>query len=341
MRGLTATSLKFGLFVVAMTAVTVFVFVIFTQYRSGATTSYSALFRDVSSLRKGDSVRFAGIRVGTVKSVKLQPDKLVRVDFDADRDIGLTESVKAAVRYLNLVGDRYLELVDEPGSTRLLPPGTQLSTERTAPALDLDLLLGGLKPVVRGLNPQDINALTSALLEVFQDQGQSTESFMNKVSTLSGTLADNNKTVEDLIDNLHAALGTVAASKDRFSTTIDRLDHFVGALSSDRDRIGSAIDALSKGTASVADLLGRSRAPLAGSIEQLNKLAPALDGQKSQLESAIHKAPENYRKLIRLGAYGSFINYYICGITFRVSDMQGRTAVFPWVKQETGRCAEP
>ncbi len=36
--------------------------------------------------------------------------------FDADRNIVLTTGTRAAVRYLNLVGDRYLELVDGPGS---------------------------------------------------------------------------------------------------------------------------------------------------------------------------------------------------------------------------------
>ena len=35
--------------------------------------------------------------------------------FDADRNIVLTTGTKPQIRYLNLVGDRYLELVDTPG----------------------------------------------------------------------------------------------------------------------------------------------------------------------------------------------------------------------------------
>ena len=93
------------------------------------------------------------------------------VTFDADRDVVLTTGTKAAVRYLNLVGDRYLELVDGPGSTKVLPAGSQIPPDRTAGALDLDLLLGGLKPVIQGLNPQDVNALTASLIQVFQGQG--------------------------------------------------------------------------------------------------------------------------------------------------------------------------
>jgi len=56
------------------------------------------------------------------------------------------------------------------------------------------------------------------------------------------------------------------------------------------------------------------------------------------LDMALQKGPENYRKVARLGSYGSWIMYYICGLSFRVTDLQGRTAVFPWVKQEGGRC---
>ena len=125
-------------------------------------------------------MRVAGIRVGTVNGVSLRDDKKVVVTFDADRNIVLTTGTRAMVRYLNLVGDRYLELVDGPGSTKILPPGSQIPVDRTAPALDLDLLLGGLKPVIQGLNPQDVNALTASLVQIFQGQGGTLESLLSQ-----------------------------------------------------------------------------------------------------------------------------------------------------------------
>src|SRR5277367_2455913 len=163
MRGsLRATLVKFGVFVVVMAVLTAFLFFIFGQYRTGAVTGYSAVFNDASRLKEGQSVRVAGIRVGTVNSVSLQPDKKVVVKFDADRNIALTEGTRAAVRYLNLVGDRYLELVDGPGSTKRLGAGGQIMVDHTAPALDLDLLLGGIKPLVQGLNAHDVNELSAS-----------------------------------------------------------------------------------------------------------------------------------------------------------------------------------
>jgi phospholipid/cholesterol/gamma-HCH transport system substrate-binding protein len=331
---------KFGAFALVMTLLTGFLILIFGQYRTGSTNSYSAVFADVSGLRKGDSVRAGGLRVGTVDDVSMRPDHAIVVAFDADRDVPLSTGTKLAVRYLNLVGDRFLELVDGPGSTRILPDGSQIPADRTAPALDLDLLLGGLKPVIQGLNPQDVNALSSALLQIFQGQGGTLDSLLSQTSSLSNELADNNGIIEQLIDNLNKVVVTLADNGAQFSGAIDRLQRLVTELSENRDPIGDAIDSLNTGTASLADLLGQARTPLSGTIAQLNRLAPLLDDDKEKLDAALGRAPDNYRKLIRLGSYGSWLNIYICSLSFRVTDLQGNTALFPWFDQANGRCSE-
>ncbi|MGV0741899.1 MCE family protein [Mycolicibacterium sp. XJ870] len=331
---------KFGVFAVVMAVLTAFLFLIFGQYRAGSTDEYSAIFNDASRLKAGDSVRVAGIRVGTVNSVRLRPDKTVLVAFEADRTAVFTTGTKAMVRYLNLVGDRYLELADAPGPTTILPGGSQIPIERTAPALDLDLLLGGLRPVTHGLNPDDINALTQSLLQVLQGQGGALRSLLSQTSSFTTELANNGQLVQQLIDNLNTAVDTLARNGGAFSDTVDRLQQFVSQVAADRDTVGEAIAALDSGTASLADLLTQARPPLTGTINELNRLAPNLAESKDHLDVGLQKAPQNYRKLARLGAYGSFFNYYLCGVALRVSDLQGRTAVFPWIKQETGRCSD-
>ncbi len=336
----TGTLIKFTIFGVVMAMLTAFLFLVFSETRTGATNGYSAVFADASRLKSGDTVRVAGIRVGTVKDVSLEADRKVLVRFDADRNIVLTTGTQAQVRYLNLVGDRYLELVDTPGSTKILPVGSTIPADRTAPALDLDLLLGGLKPVIQGLNPQDVNALTASLIQVLQGQGGTLDSLFSKTSSFTNSLADNNQVIEQLIEDLKSTLDTLSKDGDDFSGAIDRLDQLVQGLSADRDPIGEAITSLDNGTASLADLLGRARSPLAGTVDQLNRLAPLLDSDKDRLDASLQRAPEIYRKLARVGAYGAFFPYYICGIAFRASDLEGRTVQFPWVKQETGRCAE-
>ena len=313
MRGsLRATLVKFGVFAVVMSVLTLFLFFTFGQYRTGAVTGYSAMFNDASRLKAGDSVRVAGVRVGTVNGVALQSDKKVVVKFDADRSVVLTDGTKAAVRYLNLVGDRYL-----------------------------DLLLGGLKPLIHGLNPRDVNALSSALLEVFQGEGGTLQSLFNKSTSFTNTLADNDQTIERLIDNLNTVATTLNKDGGQFSGAIDRLERLVTGLANDRDTFGPAIDALSNGTVTLADLLGKARPPLSGTVEQLRRLAPNLDDDKDRLDAALQKAPRNYRKLVRLGVFGATIPYFLCQITIRGTDLSGKTVIAPWFRSDAQRCEEP
>ncbi|MGE2835672.1 MCE family protein [Mycobacterium sp. SMC-4] len=331
---------KLAAFVTLMVLLTGCLFAVFGQYRSGSTHSYSAVFDDVSSLRPGESVRFAGVRIGTVRDLSMQPDKTVVVTFDADRSVALTRGTRVAVRYLNLVGDRFLELVDDEGSTEILPPGSQIPLTKTAPALDLDLLLNGLKPVIKGLNADDVNALSASLIQIVQGQGGTMESLFSQTSSFSSALADKNHVIEQLITNLRTTLSTLGDQRDRFSGALKRLETLVRELSAEREPIGAAIESLAAGTATLSDLLAQTRSPLAGSVDQLHRLAPNIESKLDRVETAIVKAPENYRKLVRIGAYGSFVNYYICSLGVRVTDLEGRTAVFPVFRQDNGRCAE-
>ena len=341
--GWRATLAKFIVFAVVMIFLTASLFFIFGQYRTGSTNGYSAVFTDASRLKTGDTVRIAGIRVGTVNGVSLRDDKKVVVTFDADKNIALTTGTRAMVRYLNLVGDRYLELADGPGSTRILPAGSQIPVDRTAGALDLDLLLGGLKPVIQGLNAQDVNALSQSLVEILQGQGGTLESLFAKTSSFSNALADNSDVIQQLIDNLNTTVATLSQNGDQFSGTLDRLQKLVSGLSKDRNPIGDAIVSLNNGTASIADLLTNVRPPLAGTVDQLSRLAPLLDHGKDLLDANLQRLPDNLRKLVRLGSYGAWYNYYLCGIIVRATtvDPSSRPVFFPWIMQTSGRCTEP
>jgi phospholipid/cholesterol/gamma-HCH transport system substrate-binding protein len=147
--------------------------------------------------------------------------------------------------------------------------------------------------------------------------------------------------VQELIDNLNTVVATVDKEGGKFSGAIDRLEKLISGLSNDRDTIGTAITALDNGTASIADLLGRARKPLGATVDQLNRMAPLLAQDPDIIDIALQKLPHNYKKLQRLGSYGAWFPYYLCGLELRVSDLQYRTVQVGLAHQTTGRCAEP
>ena len=220
------------------------------------------------------------------------------------------------------------------------PPGSVIPADRTEAALDLDLLLGGLKPVVQGLNPEAVNALTNSLIQILQGQEGNVESLFSRTSAFAGALADNSSTVQQLIDNLNAVLETIGDDGDKFSAAVDRLEKLVTGLAADRDPIGTAITALDNGSAVLTDLLVQARTPLAGTVDELARLAPLRPGQGNPglgpAEGAQELPQAGPARLLRQLDQPVPVRHVGAG-----QRSAGRTAYFPWILQHTGRCAEP
>ena len=56
---------------------------IFAQFRFGDAKEYRAVFSNVTGLESGNFVRIAGVEVGKVKDIAINPDSTVTVDFSA------------------------------------------------------------------------------------------------------------------------------------------------------------------------------------------------------------------------------------------------------------------
>ena len=109
MKPLRGTGIKVAIFMVVMLMVTAALFAIFAQYRGGPQNTYSAVFADASSLKEGYSVRVAGVQVGSVNRVNLDPDNTVTVGFGRHAVLGVADQVidavkSGAIRHFFLIG---------------------------------------------------------------------------------------------------------------------------------------------------------------------------------------------------------------------------------------------
>jgi len=75
------------------------------------------------------------------------------VEFSASDAVVLTDGSKAAMPLRNLIGGRYLELLEGAGGTKRIKAGGTIGLDRTAPALDLDARHRRLPAAVSRLGP--------------------------------------------------------------------------------------------------------------------------------------------------------------------------------------------
>ncbi len=92
----------------------------------GPAKKISVEFKDVAGLDAKSTVRLAGVRVGKVSKIRLNPDGKAIVDMDLDRDVDLRQGATASVASLGLLGEKYVELVPGPVGAPELPEGTTL-----------------------------------------------------------------------------------------------------------------------------------------------------------------------------------------------------------------------
>ena len=336
----TATTVKFTIFAVVMALVFAGLVIVFSQVRFADSNEYRATFTSSSGIREGAKVRIAGVPVGSVQSVSVGRDNLAHIDFDVESKYQLLTSTKATIRYENLTGDRYLELLEGTGDMTPLEDGGSIPVEQTAPALDLDELLGGFKPLLRGLDPDQINDLTEALLQVFQGQGDTLVALLNSTGSFTKTLADRDELIGSVIDNLNTVLKTIDERGEQFSTTIDQLQQLISGLANNRDPIAAAIPELAGATTRLEELLSATRPDIQGTITEVGRLATNLDAGAPQIEDVLSKLPTTFQRLIRLGAYGSFFQFYVCNTQMKFTGPDNRDIVLQLPgKQSTGRCA--
>ncbi|OKH85730.1 mammalian cell entry protein [Mycobacterium sp. ST-F2] len=311
---------------------------VFGQFRFDSRASYRAVFSNVSGLKGGNFVRIAGVEVGKVKDLTLHKDGTVTIDFAIDRQLTLTEGTTASVRYENLIGDRYLALEEGPGSVRKLLPGQTIPLSRTSPALDVDALIGGFRPLFRALDPDQVNALSGELLRVFQGQGGTISSVLAQTSALTTTLAGRDQLIGEVITNLNTVVGTFAARDTQFADGLDKLSQLVQGLADRKSDIAAGVANINAAAGSVADLLTVAREPIKQIVQQTDRVSGQIEADHDYVDDLVKTLPDAYQILSRNGLYGDYFSFYLCDALLKLNGKGGQPVYVKVAGQDSGRC---
>jgi phospholipid/cholesterol/gamma-HCH transport system substrate-binding protein len=300
-------------------------YAVFGQLRFGEkTNAYNAEFTNVTGLENGDFVRIAGVEVGKVNKISIKPDTTALVEFTADDSVVLTEGNRAVIRYDDLIGGRYLALVEGAGGTTKLKPGDTIPLARTSPALDLDALIGGFRPLFAALDPDQVNALSGQLISAFEGQGGTIGSFLTQTAALTNTLADRDQLIGAVIVNLNTVLGSLGGQSAQFSKAIDSLAELVKGLEARKQDISNSVAYTNAA---------------AGSIADTDRAAGIVVADHDYFDNLLNTLPDAYQALARQGINGDFFSFYLCDLVLKLNGKGGQPVYVKVAGQSTGRCA--
>lgn len=284
--------------------------------------SFSAVFTDATGVVKGDRVRVSGVEVGAVTGIELhEADNgrlLARVDFTVREGVPLFRDARFELRFENIVGQRYLAIEERPGSAEEVEAGTVFDVEQTSPALNLTQLFNGFQPLLRGLDPEEINRISFELVRAFQGEQASYQRLVADTASLTNHLADRDQLIGNLVTNLDTLLGTVSSRDTELTALIVQFRDVMVGLSGDRPTLDAGLPVLASLLDGTSDFVTAIRPGLRDTITQLGDVVDGVDKDRGKLAASLDRLPRKMRFMVRSGSYGSFFNFYVCGAEIKL-----------------------
>lgn len=320
MTGLRQIALKFVAFAVVSGLLGILLINTMQNGVGGDTQTYKAEFTDVNGLRKGDDVKAAGVRVGQVKDIEATDDG-AEITIAVLKDQPLLDNTKLVMRYQNLLGQRYIGLVQPATRGKELPDEAKIPIARTDPGFDLTELLNGFKPLFKVLQPGDVNTLASSLVKVLQGEGGNIEQLLGQTAQLTNFLADRDGVIGEVMTNLKPVLENLSGQDAQITNTIRELKLLMTGLAADRKSIGASIDGVSRLVGVTSSLFKEVKVPLVNATDRLVTVADMFARSRNLLVKTIPAFGTIFESLGRATSYENALNVYVCTLTIIPGDL--------------------
>jgi phospholipid/cholesterol/gamma-HCH transport system substrate-binding protein len=253
--------------------------------RSG--TPYLAYFKNAGGLEEGSVVRYAGIRVGRVEKLKIDPKDATRIQlsFSVAPGVPIKTDSLAKVASLSALGENFLEITPGKPTSPAAQPGSTLPSKEFFGITDVADILNDLAPkateLVENLNKRvtELQTTVTRVNDVLNDQNRTHIS--GSLNNLDGMLAENRPRIHSALVHVDEASAKLSSAIEQFKQTAKQAD-----------------ETLKK----VDDILGENRKDLRASIAELHKtlanastLVDQLNRTTNTNAEAIDETMENVR----------------------------------------------
>jgi phospholipid/cholesterol/gamma-HCH transport system substrate-binding protein len=340
-------AIKLTIFVVITTLATAMLALTISDTSFTDKAEYRVRFTDVTGVVVGDEVRIAGVAVGNVEEIRIhwgtqRQAPLAEVVISVRRTLTLPSGTLAQVRYRNLVGQRYISLSEGAAAGDSLPKNGRglIPVTQTQPALDLNALFNGFRPLFRALRPQEVNQLAGQIVQVLQGEGGTIHGLLAHVASLTNSVADRDVVIGRVITNLNEVLGALAARDRQVTQLVENLRALVSGLARDRNAIGSSLVSVNDLTGTMGELLRDVRPSVRADVAELGKLSKTIADDGAKFDGMFQRMPGKLTALSRVTSYGSWVNFYLCSFDARVSLPDGPEIATPRIENENARCEQ-
>ncbi len=304
--------LRLALFVILTVGLTIWIGARIVGVDVGDRYELEATFDDVAGLHGGDVVKLAGVGVGRVSGIEIERGRAV-VRFEVDEGVRLPVDSTVAVRWRNLLGQRYLWLA--PGSSeRMLGDGDEV--DHAEDVVDLGQLVNQLAPLAQAVSPEQVNRILTTLLEAFDGNEATFDGLVRDLDAVLASLAARDDTIAQLVED-YAAISDAVASRDaQIDQMVQNLVAIATTFRENDDLLEEAVVELAGVSDGLDRLLSTGAVDLGAALDHLAVLTHTAADNVTELEAAFANLPALFEKVFPALNRGEYLRVSVLCLTF-------------------------
>ncbi|SFQ63477.1 phospholipid/cholesterol/gamma-HCH transport system substrate-binding protein [Amycolatopsis arida] len=276
----------------------------------GGGTTYTAHFSEAAGLQPDDEVRVAGVKVGEVRGVELEGDK-VAVSFQV-KGAWLGDRTSAAIKLKTLLGQKYLAL--DPMGQRELDPGQPIPRERTAAPYDVLEAFRGLSQTVDAIDTDQLAQSFDVLSQTFSGTPDDIRGALTGLSRLSDTIASRDAQLAELLANTRQVSQTLVDRDAEIEKLLADGNQLLAEVSRRKAAISALLDGTQRLSTELRGLVDDNQAQLDPVLAQLDQLTDMLHRNQEALGEGIRRYAPFIRLFTNTIGNGRWFDNYICGL---------------------------
>jgi phospholipid/cholesterol/gamma-HCH transport system substrate-binding protein len=279
----------------------------------------TATFDDATGLLSADNVKVAGVVVGRVSSVKIDQGK-AKVEFSVKDSVKVPSDSEAAIRWRDLIGQRYLYIYPGTASTVLRDGDT---VRKTRSVVDVGELFNRLGPIVQAVNPNDVNTFLDAIVQALDGNTDKIRQSIDNLAVVAQSLGARDQQIGRLIDNVNKVAGAINDRDAQIRTVLDNLVLISQTFSQNTDVLNTAVTELGDYSDNFGSLLANNSTQIDHIVANLNAIVNEVKVKLPVLDSTLAGLDEAAKSLYNSSRYGDWLNNNIyCGAVFNPAQVK-------------------
>lgn len=319
MRFDTAVLVKVLLFAAVCVAMTVVLGVRLANTRLFADrVTYEAEFENASGVIKGDSVKVAGVDVGRVAGTHIEEGKAI-VTFAVDREVELPQDTRAAIRWRNVLGQRFMYLF--PGEDdELLTEGDTIRVGQTEKAGDIGALLNNTGPILQAIDPDKANAFLDSVNTALSGNEIAARQLLDSASILATDLSEIDDQIGNVVESSDEVLGTFASQDDAIHEILQGLDSLGGVLRRSTDDLNLVLTDFAAVQRHLDRLVRENAENIDVTLADLDSVTGLLAKNKKNLKQTLCTMPTGVAGYFQTTSWGEWFNVRITEVVIKDQD---------------------